>query len=54
VISDRTINRRKGAKTPTEARLRLIRNPTVPRPVPVTHIIENTHNINDWKHFIMK
>lgn len=54
VISDRTINRRKGAKTPSEAKLRLIRNPTVPRPVPVTHTIENTHNINDWKHFIMK
>jgi len=54
VISDRTINRRKGAKTPSEAKLRLIRIPTVPRPVPVTHTIENTYNINDWKHFIMK
>jgi len=54
VISDRTINRRKGAKTPSEARLHLIRNPTAPRPVPVTHTIENTYNINDWNHFIMK
>lgn len=54
VISDRTINRRKGAKTPSEASLRLIRNPAVPRPVPVTHTIENTYNIKDWKHFIMK
>ncbi len=54
VISDRTINRRKGAKTPSEAKLRLIRNPTAPRPVPVTHTIENTYQINDWKHFIMK
>jgi 5-methylcytosine-specific restriction endonuclease McrA len=54
VISDRNINRRKGARTPSEARLRLIRNPTAPRPVPVTHTIENLHNINDWKHFIMK
>ena len=54
VISDRTINRRKGAKTPSEARLRLIRNPTVPRPVPVTHTIENTYNINDWEPFLVK
>jgi 5-methylcytosine-specific restriction endonuclease McrA len=54
VISDRTINRRKGAKTPSEAKLRLIRNPSAPRPVPVTHTIENTYQINDWKHFIMK
>jgi len=51
VISDRNINRRKGAKTPGEAKLRLIRSPTVPRPVPVTHTIENTYDINDWKRF---
>lgn len=54
VISDRMINRRKGARTPNEAKLQLIRKPTVPRTVPVTHTIANTHNINDWKHFIMK
>ncbi|QTN32962.1 HNH endonuclease [Akkermansiaceae bacterium] len=54
VISDRNINRRKGARTPEEARLTLIRKPSVPRAVPVTHTIENTCNINDWNHFIMK
>lgn len=54
VISDRKINRRKAARTPEEAGLRLIRRPFQPRPVPVSHTIENTHNINDWKHFIMK
>ena len=54
VISDRMINRRKGARTPNEAKLQLIRKPTVPRTVPVTHTIANTHNVNDWKHFIMK
>ncbi len=54
VISDRMINRRKGAKTPSEARLRLIRNPTVPRPMPVTHTIANTFNINDWDTFLVK
>ncbi|MGJ8644699.1 MAG: HNH endonuclease [Luteolibacter sp.] len=54
VISDRNINRRKGARTPDEAKLRLIRKPTDPRTVPITLTIENTHNINDWNHFIMK
>jgi len=54
VISDRNINRKKGAKTPGEAKLRLIRKPCEPRPVPITHTIENTYEINDWKHFIMK
>lgn len=54
VISDRNINRRKGARTPEEARLTLIRKPTVPRTVPVTVTIENTYNIKDWNHFIMK
>jgi 5-methylcytosine-specific restriction endonuclease McrA len=54
VISDRNINRRKGARTPEEAHLTLIRRPTVPRTVPVTVTIENTYNINDWNHFIMK
>jgi hypothetical protein len=54
VISDRNINRRKAARTPDEAGLSLIRNPTRPRPVPVSHTIENTYQINDWKHFLLK
>ena len=54
VISDRNINRRKAARTPREAGLKLIRSPFQPRSVPVSHTIENTYNINDWKHFIMK
>ena len=41
-------------KDSTEARLRLIRKPTVPRPMPVTHTIENTHNISDWDTFLVK
>ncbi len=54
VISDRAINRRKGARTPEEAQLKLIRKPGAPRAVPVSARIENAYNINDWKHFIMK
>ena len=54
VISDRSINRKKAAKTPEEAGLRLIRTPFKPRPVPVCHTLENTYQINDWKHFIIR
>lgn len=54
VISDRRINRKKAARTPEEAGLRLIRSPFKPRPVPVSCTIENTYQINDWKHFIIK
>lgn len=54
VISDRKINCRKGARTPDEAQLTLLRRPSIPRPVPVTYTIENIYNINDWKYFIMK
>lgn len=54
VISDRRINRKKAARTPEEAGLRLIRSPFKPRPVPVSCTIENTYHINDWKHFIIK
>lgn len=54
VISDRRINRKKAARTPEEAGLRLIRSPFRPRPVPVSCTIENTYQINDWKHFIIK
>ena len=54
VISDRNINRRKAARTPGEAGLRLIRNPFKPRPVPVSHTIVNTYNIKDWRQFLPK
>ena len=54
VISRRETNRRKGARTPSEANLRLIRKPTAPKAVPISLTIQNTYNIKDWNHFIMK
>ena len=54
VISDRNINRRKADRTPAEAGLSLIRIPARPRPVPVSHTIENTYDIQDWKQFLPK
>lgn len=54
VISDRRVNRSKGAKTPQEAGLALIRKPRAPQAVPITITIVNTYQINDWNHFLMK
>ena len=52
VLSDRAINHRKGARTPTEAGLRLLSVPRAPRPVPSTLRIRNLHQIGDWNHFL--
>ncbi len=52
VLADRKINSRKGNKLPEEAGLKLLRRPTVPREVPVTHLIKNTHKIRDWDLFL--
>lgn len=54
VISDRAINRRKGARTPEEARLKLLREPVVPRAVPTAQVIENPHGVEDWSHFLVR
>lgn len=52
VISDRAINSRKGARTPTEAGLRLLAAPRVPRAVPAGLRIHNFWEIPDWDHFL--
>lgn len=52
VLADRTINRRKGAKTPGEAGLRLLRRPAVPRPVPAAALLRNSYHIPEWDLFL--
>ncbi|MCW1883316.1 HNH endonuclease [Luteolibacter flavescens] len=52
VLSDKAINSRKGARTPSEAGLRLLSQPRIPRAVPVTQRIRNLWNIPDWDHFL--
>lgn len=54
VLASRKINSRKGAKTPAEAGLKLVRSPQKPRPVPVTHTLRNVHEISDWDVFLGK
>lgn len=52
VLSDRSVNRRKGAKTPAEAGLRLLKRPTAPRPVPKIARLRNVCDLPEWKFFI--
>lgn len=54
VLSDRSVNQQKAARTPAEAGLTLITHPQRPPPVPTTFLIKNTHEIQDWDHFLPK
>jgi 5-methylcytosine-specific restriction endonuclease McrA len=52
VLADKRINHRKGNRTPDEAGLQLVRAPQVPREMPATAFIRNTHAIPDWEMFL--
>jgi 5-methylcytosine-specific restriction endonuclease McrA len=52
VLADRRVNSRKGSKLPEEAGLKLLRQPFAPREVPVTLLIRNTHQVQDWRLFL--
>ncbi|MDB6078497.1 MAG: endonuclease [Akkermansiaceae bacterium] len=52
VISDRSLNSRKGARTPAEAGLHLLHPPRAPRALPSTLRLRNHWNIPDWNHFL--
>ncbi len=54
VLTHKSINNRKGARTPAEAGLRLLRIPRTPREVPVTCLIRNTHAVRDWEPFLLR
>lgn len=52
VLSHREVNSRKGDRMPQEAGLRLVRQPQVPKALPATALIRNTHDIRDWRMFL--
>ena len=52
VLSDRRVNHRKGARTPEEAGLTLLRRPQPPRPQPAITLLHNLHQIRDWDLFL--
>ena len=53
VYASKHVNSRKGDRTPEEAGLKLGRKPEAPRSVPVTLLLRNHHEIEDWKPFLI-
>lgn len=51
VACDKRINSEKGARTPDQAGLKLIRVPKSPLPIPMSSLIKEARH-RDWKHFI--
>ena len=54
VLTDKEVNQRKADRTPEEAGLRLRSRPVRPPEVPVTWLIRNRYEINDWEVFLPK
>ena len=52
VLADKRVNHRKGNRTPDEAGIKLVRPPEVPRELPATAFIRNTHGVPDWEMFL--
>jgi 5-methylcytosine-specific restriction endonuclease McrA len=54
VLAARDVNSKKADKTPKEAGLKLKKQPTEPRNVPVTAMLRNPYDIPDWEVFLIK
>lgn len=52
VLAAKSVNSRKGNRTPEEAGLKLLRPPQAPRAVPVTLTLKNALGIQDWQPFL--
>jgi 5-methylcytosine-specific restriction endonuclease McrA len=52
VLAHREINSRKADRLPHEAGLHLRREPSAPRELPTTMLIQNAHGVRDWEHFL--
>lgn len=53
VLSCRKVNQKKADRTPKEAGLQLIRRPFEPQAVPITAVLKNTYEQEDWSHFLV-
>ena len=52
VLCSRDINSKKGNRLNTEVGLKLIKQPSIPQPVPVSSLIKEAKH-RDWEHFLM-
>ncbi len=53
VLSCKNVNNRKGDRTPSEAGLKLMKEPETPKVLPSTLFLRNTHGIADWEPFLI-
>jgi len=54
VLSHKAINSKKANKTPEECGIKLIKPPTVPKQLPISHYIKNPHKMKEWELFLFK
>ena len=52
VLSNKTLNFKKGNKTPEECGIKLIKQPSEPKYLPITFFIKNHHNVKEWDTFL--
>lgn len=52
VLAHKDVNAKKADRTPEEAGLKLIKQPSIPRHMPTTYYIKNKHNIKEWDMFL--
>jgi 5-methylcytosine-specific restriction endonuclease McrA len=52
VLAHKKVNAKKADRTPEEAGLKLIRQPYVPKELPVSFYLTNKYNIQEWELFL--
>jgi 5-methylcytosine-specific restriction endonuclease McrA len=52
VLCHKNINSKKANMTPEEAGIKLIKQPDIPKNLPVTFFIKNRHNVKEWDIFL--
>ena len=52
VLAHKEINAKKAGRTPEQAGLKLLRQPTTPKELPVTFYLKNKHKIKEWDIFL--
>jgi len=51
-LAHKDINAKKGGRTPEQAGLKRLREPTIPKEMPATYYIRNKHRIKEWDLFL--
>lgn len=52
VLAHKDVNAKKAGRTPEQAGLRLLKQPVIPKEMPVTYYIRNKYKIKEWDLFL--